>query len=364
MPRPPSDSLQESSTGTAAGRQLIVGLATLLGVFLCVFGPGVLTSIRMISGNTGPPASHAWGDRVAALEWDVFATAVVLIVVVRWLPRHAPLVTRRMGLGGRLTHWVPAGLLGAAAGYVAVAVVSSWAGDHLVTHWQLARGTYTQLGQGTGSFVVTSGAAAAAGFTEETTLVALAAAVVEQACHARGRRPRWTITATITALIVLRWLIHLYYLWGSVFVVAWAPGAYLLYRWVGSVWPLIVGHWLYDGLALAARVYPRVSRPLDTTLWVLAACGVVAIAVSLGRHLVWSVPMTRGTRRRRRAAVGSLAVNDQLRDQPDAAGHHQDDAHGVDVEPMCVVQPDGKGEYGADRQQDDRTTDSHISLLT
>jgi hypothetical protein len=46
----------------------------LAGVYLCVFWPGVLTPIR------------------AAIEWDLFTTGVVLIVVVRWLPKHAPLV--------------------------------------------------------------------------------------------------------------------------------------------------------------------------------------------------------------------------------------------------------------------------------
>lgn len=283
MPAPASEAVPEPCTVGTGHRQLAVSVATLVLVFVCVFGPGVVTSIRVIAGMAAPDAPAAWTDRVAALEWDVFATAVVLVVIVRWLPRHAPLVTRRMRLDSRLKRWVPAGVLGASAGYVAVAVASSWAGDHVVAEWQLARGTYTQLGEGTGSFLVTSGAALAAGVTEEITLVALAAAVVEHAFDARGRRSRWVVPATIAVLVSLRLLVHLYYLWGSVFVLAWVPSGYLLYRWVGSVWPLVIGHWCYDWLALAGQTYPGLSRPLGAVLWVLAAVGVVAIVTSLWR---------------------------------------------------------------------------------
>ena len=282
----PSHTREMSSPCTpgTARRQLAVGAVTLVTVYLCVFGPGVLTSIRAIAGIALPKASAAWTDRVAAIEWDVFTTGVVLVVVVRWLPRHAPLVTARMRMGRRLTRRVPAGLLGASAAYVALAVASSWASDHVVAAWHLPRGTYTQLGSGTGSFAVTSVAAAAAGFTEEITLVVLAAAVVEQAFDRHGRSSRWAVPATIAALVALRWLVHLYYLWGSLFVLVWVPGVYLLYRWVGSVWPLIVGHWLYDWFATAGQTYPGLSRLLAAVLWAFAISGVVAIIISLSRY--------------------------------------------------------------------------------
>jgi hypothetical protein len=247
-----------------------------------------------MAGVATPQASSAWMDRVAAIEWDVFTTGVVLLVVVRWLPGHAPVVTRHMCLGRRLTRRVPFGFLGASAAYVAVAVANSCASDHVVADWHLARGTYTQLGSGTGSFVVTSVAAAAAGFTEEITLVVLAAAVVQQAFDARGRHSRWAAPATVAVLVALRWSVHLYYLWGSLFVLGWVPGVYFLYRWIGSVWPLIVGHWLYDWLALAAQTYPGLSRLLGAVLWALAAVGVVAIGISLNQH--HQVPDTTPTR--------------------------------------------------------------------
>jgi hypothetical protein len=151
----------------------------------------------------------------------------------------------------------------------------------LVAGWHLPRGTYTQLGSGTGSFLVTSAAAGAAGLTEEITLVALAAAVVAQALD---RRPRWTVPATLAVLMGLRLLVHLYYQWGSVFVLIWVPGGYLLYRWVGSVWPLVLGHWCYDWLAIAGRAYPDRSRLFEAVLWSVAAAGLVAILVSLARR--------------------------------------------------------------------------------
>jgi hypothetical protein len=268
----------------AVRRQMHVGAMTLAGVYLCVFGPGVLSCVRELAGGAAPGAPTAWSDRVAALEWDVFVTAVVVVVVLRWLPKHAPLVTQRMCLRPRLTRRVPAGVLGASAAYVAIAAASNWAGEHVVADWHLANGTYSQLGVGTGSFVVTAFAAAAAAFTEEIVLVALAAAVVERAFDARSRRSRWLVPATIAVLVALRWLVHLYYLWGSVFVVVWAPGAYLLYRWVGSVWPLVLGHCLYDWFSIAGQAYPPLSHVFSVGLWILAAVGAVAIAMSVCRR--------------------------------------------------------------------------------
>jgi hypothetical protein len=79
------------------------------------------------------------------------------------------------------------------------------------------------LGTGTGRFVLAS--AAAAGFTEEITLVVLAAAVVELAFDAACRRSRWAVPTTIAVLVALLLPVHLYYPWGSLFVLAWVPAA-------------------------------------------------------------------------------------------------------------------------------------------
>jgi hypothetical protein len=265
------------------GRQLVVAVATLAGVYLAVFGPGVLTSIRALMGFALPSAPVAWPDRVAALEWDVFTTAVVVVVVMRWLPRRAPLVTDRMRTSPRIDRPIPGRIVGASAVYVALAAASGWAGDVVVSTWHLPHGAYTQTGSGTGSFVVTAASAGAAGFTEEMTLVALAAAVIEHAFSAGRCHRRWMLPATITVVIVLRLLLHLYYLWGSVFVLVWAPGAYVLYRWARSVWALVIGHWCYDSLVIAAQTFPRASRQIDTVLNAVAAVGVCVVIVAFGR---------------------------------------------------------------------------------
>jgi hypothetical protein len=281
VPSRPSEALQASVPSACnARRQLVVGAATLVGVYLSVFGPGVVTSIRALMGLTPPPVPVAWTDRVAALEWDVFTVSVVVIVVLRRLPRHAPLVTDRMRLSRKPTRPIAGGLLGASAVYVAVAAASSWVGGSVVSTWHLAHAAYTQVGSGVGSFLVTGAAATAAGFTEEITLVALAAAVIEHAFAARGRDGRWAVPTAIAAMVVLRLLVHLYYLWGSVFVLIWVPGAYLVYRWAGSVWPLVIGHWCYDFLAVAAQTSPGSARQFDAVLHAVAAVGVAVVVIT------------------------------------------------------------------------------------
>lgn len=254
-----------------------VAAATLAGVYLLVFGPGVLTALRVVAGQAAPPASSAWADRVADLEWDVFSVTVVVLVVVRWLPRHAAEVTARM----RLARPRAGRLAAASALYVTVAAVATWLSGTVAAALGLPVAHYTQLSGGLGGYLVAGTAASAAGVTEEVTMVALAAAVVGHLC--RGTRRRWTVPATLALLITLRLLVHLYYLWGSLFVVIWVPGAYLVYRWAGSVWPLVIGHWVYDWLALTATAFPRTARTVDIVLWSVAGYALVVSATAWRR---------------------------------------------------------------------------------
>ncbi len=256
-----------------ARSQARTAAAVLAGVYLLVFGPGVLTSLRTALGRPVPAATSGWADRVAALEWDVFTVAVVLLVVVRWLPRHAGEVTARMNLTRP-----PAGRLAAGtAAYVAVATIATRSAAAAVAAWHLPAGEYARLTGGVGGLLTTGAAATAAGITEEITLVALAAAVTHQLC--RGRLARWAVPVTLGLLVTLRLLVHLYYLWGSLFVLVWVPGAYLVYRWAGSVWPLVLGHWIFDWLAVTAAALPRAAGAVDAVLWAIAGCGVVVAAV-------------------------------------------------------------------------------------
>jgi hypothetical protein len=268
---------------TTARTHARTAAAVLAGVYLLVFGPGVLVALRVVAGSAAPPAATGWPDRVAALEWDAFTVAVVLLVVVRWLPRHAGQVSARMQLARP-----PAGRLAAATAlYVAAATVATWSADAAVSAFHLPSGHYTRLAGGIGGFLTTGAAATAAGVTEEITLVALAAPVMAQLC--RGRCARWTVPATLALLIALRLLVHLYYLWGSLFVLVWIPGAYLVYRWAGSVWPLVLGHWVYDWLALTATAFPRTARAVDAVLWLVAGCGVAVFATAWRRAVrPWS----------------------------------------------------------------------------
>src|SRR5205085_6422264 len=132
----------------------------------------------------------------------------------------------------------PARTVGAAGLYVVIAAASGWIGD------RFAHGTPTQLiGDGAGGMIVGTAAAISAGVTEELVLLSLAAAVVRQALR---DRPRLVLPVTLAVLIVLRWSIHLHYGTASVFVLFWVPAAYALFRWTGSVWPLVIGHAAYD----------------------------------------------------------------------------------------------------------------------
>jgi hypothetical protein len=285
----------------ARGTDVLMAAAALAGTYLLVFGPAVLTSVRVVAGRAAPLASSAWADRIAALEWDVFAVAVVVVVVLRWLPGHAPAVAARM----QLTRPPAARLAAATAAYVAVAAGAAWLGGVAVSAAHLPTAHYTGLAGGVGGFVTAAGAATAAGITEEITLVALAAAVVEQLC--RRHPARRVLPATLALLVALRLLVHLYYLWGSAFALLWVPGAYLVYRWAGSIWPLVAGHWIYDWLALTAASFPRTARVVDAAVWLVGGCGVAAVLTTWRRAVrpsSCSVPSSASRRARRATSSG------------------------------------------------------------
>ena len=263
-----------------ARRQFLIGLAALAGLYAAIFGPAVVNSLRVLIDPGADVWATGWADQVAALEWDVFVVVLTAATVLRWVPRHAPDLGRRIGSGR--TRRVSGGIAGATAAYIGIALASGWLGDRLVAALRLPHNEYPGAGRGSVDLFLGGAAGSAAALTEELVLVALAVAVVDQ--HWIARRPRWAGAATIGVLLVLRWLPHLYYAWGSLFVLFWVPGVYLLYRWVGSVWPLVLGHATYDLLLAAEHAYPALGPTLDRLLWAIAAFGLVAIAVSLVRR--------------------------------------------------------------------------------
>ncbi|HEU5266133.1 MAG TPA: hypothetical protein VFU35_05510 [Jatrophihabitans sp.] len=265
---------------STARRQLLVGLATLVGLYVVIFGSAVVNSLRVVVDPTARTelagAAMNWPSRVAAVEWDIFVVVVVLAAALKWLPASAPDIARRMGLARPSWRQV-SGMLGAAAAYVGVATGSGWLGDEVVGALHLPNGSYPGAGYGVDGLLADGAASVAAAVTEEITLVALVVAVIDHGWRLLGRRPRWAAPATIATLLALRWLPHLYYLWGSMFVLFWIPPVYVLYRWVGSVWPLVVGHAAYDCVLSAEHVYPGLTPLLDRVLWLLALVGAVAI---------------------------------------------------------------------------------------
>lgn len=73
---------------------------------------------------------------------------------------------------------------------------------------------------------------------------------------ALARRCGWSTPATITLVTALRLAIHTYYSWGSLFVLLWIPAGYALYRAAGSIWPLIMGHTVYDAIHFSIDSWP------------------------------------------------------------------------------------------------------------
>lgn len=294
---------EQTAAARDESRHVVLAAATLAGVVAAVFGTSIVASLRLLAGAAPPATASAWGDRLAGVEWDVLVIAVVAVVVLRWLPRHAPAVTARMGLARRLPRRVPGGLLGAAAGYVAVAAISSRLGDEVVDHFGLSRAGYPDPGTGLASLLTTSAGAVAAGITEEIVLLALAAAVVQQAC---ARRARWAVPATLTVLIVLRWLVHSYYGWGSLFVLAWVPGAYAIYRYAGSVWPLAIGHVAFDWLAATAQAYPALGYAVAVARWSVTGVGVAVLLVAAMRSVRTAAARPRKSDHGKQTATGPV----------------------------------------------------------
>lgn len=101
-----------------------------------------------------------------------------------------------------------------------------------------------------------------------------------QSCWAWGPTRWGLILATV---IVLRAGIHLYYSWTMLFVIPWMVGAVLLYRALGSIWPLVIGHAAYDILVNLHDRIPQVSGMIEAIVWVILAVGIVFVAMSIVR---------------------------------------------------------------------------------
>jgi len=103
-------------------------------------------------------------------------------------------------------------------------------------------------------------------------------------------------------IVALRLGIHLYYGIGyaAVMVVPWMLGAWLLYRAIGTIWPLIVGHALYDAALLTTM---RTSQAwVSPALWTVASIGAALLLATVMR---WRTRPA-GSRRRSAATASPL----------------------------------------------------------
>ncbi len=117
-----------------------------------------------------------------------------------------------------------------------------------------------------------------AALIEELLLFAIPLALLGMSTTRRGIK--WGGRALV---IALRFGIHLYYGVGfaAVLAIPWIIGAWLLYRAIGTIWPLIIGHTLYD-----AAVFTMMRTDelwVSPALWVVALVGGVLLLATVRR---------------------------------------------------------------------------------
>lgn len=223
--------------------------AVCLGAAVWFIGGAIATLHSSTAGagvdagaGSGGGAARRYVIRVAV------ATSVVAVLLAGLTEALLPLPAERTGPGRRR----PLGLLrgvdhrrfiggtfGATAGYIAVCFGAGWLAGAIVPGRRPYPGSAVRDLSLLGRDLVESGAA---GLTEELLLFGIPLALLG---IWQSRQAQWV---GLLLIIALRYGIHLYYGVGyaAVFVVPWMIGAWLLYRAIGTIWPLIIGHALYD----------------------------------------------------------------------------------------------------------------------
>jgi hypothetical protein len=248
--------------------------------------PFILATILGIMGLFKPPAMGASGTAVAdsasiasivfsAAQFFVLGAAAVLAAVyARWV---TPLTAAQLGL--RLTdgrRHIVGGIAGATAAYIGIMVAAGgWTTAVLNSVGIHSRPFPGSSGQGLGTVVDDLFSSFGAGLQEELILLAVPAAL----CALRGWRP----TRILVLLILFRLGIHIYLGWGCLFVLLWIPAAYLLYRAAGTIWPLVLGHAIYDSLAYLGLRHDTHAETYGLILNTVAYVGALVIALSFWR---------------------------------------------------------------------------------
>lgn len=219
------------------------------------------------------------GSNGAAARRDAITGAVLIsclavlaaVLTEAFLPRPLGLLR---GVGNRR---FVGGAVGATIGYVALCFVFSNVVAPAVVTGRRFPGSAVADATLLPRDLVLSGSA---GLIEELALFAIPLALLGMS------KRRWAQWAGLVLVIALRFGIHVYYGLGfaAVMVVPWMIGAWLLYRAVGSIWPLIIGHAVNDA---ALVVVMRTQQAwVYTAVQVTAAVGAVLLIATAVR---WAI---------------------------------------------------------------------------
>jgi len=225
---------------------------------------------------TGPAADAARATLAFQAVWLQFGCAALAVL----LAAGSQLSRAELGIRRPVrSRYVLGRGWGATAGYVFILGASAAMTGQVLTVLHLAGRTYPGAGDAAHSAVLTGAFLAgsvAAGVGEEILLFAVPIAL--------ARRAGWPVWVVVGFVTVLRWSIHAYYGWTSLFVVVWIPAGYLLYRAVGSIWPLVAGHGLFDLLQFGQNAWPRQAEAISYVSLTVAVTGAVLLYVGNGRY--------------------------------------------------------------------------------
>lgn len=254
--------------------RLFVALILTLSLYEYLFGLSAVWSIISLfprHAYNKTPASNAgvdvqWGDVTTSLV-RIAAAGIGLFVIRLVMPTDA---RTKLGEQWRTNRSFPGGFLSAAACYYTVVFVSEHTYNWLVSLLRLPQRDFPGPPMPSGHFPYEALASGlAAGWCEELAVLAIPMGVA----IARG----WGAPRIIALLVALRLAFHLYYGWSAGFVLLWIPAAYVLYKWVGSIWPFIAAHSAFDCIIYLENYRPSVSHlgvfvGAAATLW---ACAVL-----------------------------------------------------------------------------------------
>ncbi len=228
------------------------------------------------AGGIGPPATRQ-ELALAVMFACVGVICAVLTEATLW--RRPGLEPGPLGLlrGVGSSRFI-GGTLGAVTAYLAVVYLLAGVAAPLITtgRWPQRVPSGPVDPGALGGDLVEAGAA---GFIEELSLFAIPVALLGLW---KSRQAWW---AGLLLVIALRFGIHLYYGVGfaAIMVVPWMVAARLLYRAIGSIWPLIIGHGLFDAaLGITHRTGQRWPA---VALYAAAGIGVLLVVCTIWRKM-------------------------------------------------------------------------------